>query len=400
MVFRRKAAVLVGFAIFMYFPVFNLPSLEASPVIEWNQKMRSLLQTLTDLLVDISSDEAYNSPKNFKRIEKNAENLSKLAHGLKDPQLKSVISDPSLKIVTEVFDQEARHAYQTLIRGNRAYAREVLRSMTGYCAACHTQGSSGPRFANLEANEKVSRLRPLEKAAYYTASRQFDRASTEYKQILSDSTSSGQIFDFERAARAGLAIAVRVDGDPDRALSIANQILIAPKSPQFLKQQATQWKQSLAQWKSEKAPSLQSEDQFFSEASRLIEAAAALQKYPADHSADILYLRASRVLHDLLNQFPQGKLSADALYLSGVCYEVLQGLGLWHIHEFYYLVCIERRPHSEISAQCYRRYEESVYLGYSGSAGTELPPEIRQRLSLLEKMSRPESNLSSQPKLD
>ena len=41
----------------------------------WAQKMRNLEVSLQELLVDVSSDERFNSPKNFKRIESNAQKL-------------------------------------------------------------------------------------------------------------------------------------------------------------------------------------------------------------------------------------------------------------------------------------------------------------------------------------
>ncbi len=38
----------------------------------WSKKMRDLEVTLQELLIDVSSDQRFNSPKNQKRIDRNA----------------------------------------------------------------------------------------------------------------------------------------------------------------------------------------------------------------------------------------------------------------------------------------------------------------------------------------
>ena len=52
-----------------------------------------------------------------------------------------------------------------------------------------------------------------------------------------------------------------------------------------------------------------------------------------------------------------------------------------------------KSPHSNTADLCYRRYEESVYAGFTGSSGTDIPPEIKRRLVELRglaKMQQPD----------
>jgi len=358
----------------------------------WNDKMRDLESTLQDLLVDLNSDERFNSPKNFKRIEKNAEKFAKLAKELKSRKGASPDADPSIPIIASQFAEDANHAYKALAFGHRSYARDTLKSMTGYCIACHTRTGGGPSFQSLTMSPAAEALKGLDRADYYASVRQFDRALEEYERIISEpSNPSEKSYEWERAVRSGLAVAVRVKKDPERALAIVERVLAAPKAALFVKEQAVQWKESLKAWKAEPSALPQTEEGYYARAMRLIAEAKTKQEYPMDRSADMLYLRASAAVHDLMSFAPNGIHATDALYLAGICYEVLNDLNLWDAHEFYYLACVLKSPHTERSRQCFKRYQESVFAGYTGSGGTHLPSEISERLRQLETLSDPKA---------
>lgn len=361
---------------------------------EWPQKMRELEETLRELLLDISSSERFNAPENRKKIEKNAETLAKLAHQLAPMQSskKSPDSDPSLGIIATLFADEADHAAKTLAWGHREYARNLLKAAAGYCIACHTRNATGPKFslANLSSDERVSKMSAFDKANYLAATRQFDAALAEYKKIIEDKNAAAeQPFLWEKALRSALAVEIRVNKNPQAALAIVDQVKATPNAPFFVREQAAQWRKSLTEWKNEPGRRARTEEGLFSETMRLIAAAKKTQKYPADRSADVYYLRASSAAHDLLSFAPEGRRAPEALYFAGLCYEVLQGLNLWDVHEFYYLACIKKAPHTEIAQRCYRNYEESVYASYTGSSGMNLPADVQSKLKDLRQTANP-----------
>jgi hypothetical protein len=113
------------------------------------------------------------------------------------------------------------------------------------------------------------------------------------------------------------------------------------------------------------------------------------QMYPYDRSSDIEYLRASAVLHDVLRSESQPERQSKALLLSGRCYEVLSDIGLWSLHEMYYEACIRNTPHSNIAKQCYLRYENSVFSGYAGSGGVDVPPDVMLHIKELVGLAEP-----------
>jgi hypothetical protein len=230
----------------------------------------------------------------------------------------------------------------------------------------------------------------MDKASYLIAVRQFDSGLEELEAIITNKEMLEKSpLDWERAVRTALTIAVRVKRDPDLSLRLVNRAIGMPNAPTFFSEQIAQWKRSIESWKTEATRQPASEEGFYAELVRLTTEAKSLQKYSADHSGDIVFLRASSIAHDLLGAYPDEVRSAEPLYLAGLSYEVMEDLGLWDLHEFYYLACIKKSPHSETARCCYRQYERSIYFGYTGSSGTSIPWTIQQRLKELNVLSEP-----------
>jgi hypothetical protein len=124
-------------------------------------------------------------------------------------------------------------------------------------------------------------------------------------------------------------------------------------------------------------------------ARRLVHDALLTQDYPADRAADVEYLRATALLHDALEKPTDnappltGLERAEGLYLAGQSSEALQDLYLWSTHEFYYEDCIHAAPAAKEGQRCYRRLEATLYRGYTGSRGTQIPKSVVEHLAEL-----------------
>lgn len=335
--------------------------------------------TLGELMIDVSSDARWNDKRAYSRINGETNRLAALAHGLEGKAKDAPDQDQSLQIIGGLFAQETQRTAKLLSLGYRSYARDRLRATLGYCMACHTR-APGMSVPGLPNDPRIASLRPLERASYYASTRQFDRALDAYEKVVTGPEASVNPFDRERAARSALAIAVRVRQDPDRSLQVVQAYMGTPKLPEFMREIASQWKGSIEQWKKEPPRRELTDDGLYAEATRLLSDARQMQKSPTDRNAEVLYLRASDVVHELLQRGAKGPRAAQALLMAGMSYDVLDGLHVWELQEPYYLACVRTAPHSEIAQQCYRRYEESVLLGFTGSAGTNLPDDIRRQL--------------------
>jgi hypothetical protein len=194
-------------------------------------------------------------------------------------------------------------------------------------------------------------------------------------------------FDVEGLLRRYLAMIIRVEKDPMRALKRLKKFATTEETPHYIAEQAEAWRQSLKAWSKEKKVSIRNAKDLFREADNRFKRAESMQRYEKDHAGDVEYLRVTGLLHENMKYLKKPEEQARAFFLLGRAYEVLDELGSWNLHESYYEGCLLKDPKSKLAHKCYSRLEASLYLGYSGSAGTHLPPEERARLKALkEKM--------------
>jgi hypothetical protein len=71
----------------------------------------------------------------------------------------------------------------------------------------------------------------------------------------------------------------------------------------------------------------------------------------------------------------------------GQSYEAISEMGIWDLPEVYYEACVRTAPKTEEAKRCYRDFERSIVLGFSGSAGIFIPKEERDRLNDLKALA-------------
>ena len=362
----------------------------ASTPKSWQGKMQALADVTNELLPELVS-----RTPDRKRLAVQAKRLAGLAHALSDDAAKKMSrppgdADASLPFIAGRFAEDAQSAYLALKNGHADYGVTILRSVTGHCIACHSRHDAGPDFPTVPLSPKTESLSRAEKADLLVATRQFDRAFGEYLAIVSDEkTAKAEYLEWERAVRHALPVAVRVKKSPEMASQLVDKVMAQEAAPEFVKRNAAKWKAAIENWKSEARPSGEvTEDALYEEMTRLLEEAQAAQQYPADTGANIGYLRASAVAHELLARFPDGKRAGEALFAAGVSYDVLADPFLWPSHEFYYEACVRRVPNTELAQRCFERFEQSIYTGYSGSGGTFIPEDAFARIGELKKLAR------------
>lgn len=361
----------------------------------WNESMVELSEVFGRLLPMVVNDKKFHDPKNRDQLKKDVEKLTSLAHGM-DKDLKNQNytflpdSDMTIEMISDAFKKESSRALSELKKGHMDYAQSLLKQVSNFCISCHTRNQFGPDFQTLDIETDMSSLGPLEKANFLAATRQFDRALNAYRKVIKDTNFlSSQRLNWERALGKALLIAVRVRRNPGLGIEIIDEVLaLNEKVPTFIQNYAKSWRGSLVSWKKEPQRQDTTEEGLFAEAQLSFTRAKAKQKYPFDRSAEVDFMRVSSLIHQLLRRYPKGERVPEALYMAGVSYEALQDLDWWSFHEMYYEQCIKKSPHSPIAQRCYARYEESVYLGYSGSSGVSIPEEVRQRLDKLQKLAK------------
>ncbi len=364
----------------------------------WHSRMQSLSKTLSQLWPIVANEQKFADPANLPFIEKRTAELRSLAHVL-NSNTPRPNNDPSMGLVSDLFADDLERALVSLRSGRVQYARRVLLDSTSYCIQCHTQTDRGAKYPRLDMTADLSGLTSMEKAEFFAATRQFEPAVKEFEALITNKDfAKTQPFEWQRASRSALAIAVKVYKDPARTIELIQKMQANPSTPLFVKDNVQPWLRSATEWKSERAPLIQSPYQAINRAEKMIERAQKAQKDPLDQSQDIAYFRASALLHQILgSRGAKDRISTRALYLAGIAAENTRDLNFWTMHETYYEMCVRRMPHTELARSCYKRLNDSIIQGYSGSAGTQIPGDIKDRLTTLNALAEPVASLSPTP---
>lgn len=352
--------------------------------------MHSFKESLTKLLPIVIDPKQFNAQENQAQIEAEVKRLrmtsTQVTH---NPTVQ--MQDPSLGFISSAFSEDLKRAEEALDLGKREFARYTLMNMTAYCIECHTRTSSGPSFQSEQLEKSLGALKKVDRGEFLLSTRQFDKAFRVFKDVIEENLSQGtNLFDVDRAVRYAMAIAIKYERSPDKALQVIQLIESSDKTPFYLKQSTRSWSVSLQDWKKEKKKSAKSAAELLKRCRDFVAQGRIMQTGVSERSGDVLFLRALSDLHIVMAMNLTKEQLGEALYLTGVSYETVRDLAVWSLHESYYESCIRRVPHSKWSEKCYQRLEESVYFGYSGSGGLKLPIDVQVHLQDLQKLATPD----------
>ena len=370
-----KKGFLVIVALVCTLMTANVSSAAGDP---WRAKMSELSTALSEAIPCLYAASEQNC-KDFSGKVKRLYEISNQLDG-KFGHVTKPDSDPALPYIAGLLREDIARANQSIQEGHVEYAKSVVRFSVAYCIACHTRTRMGTEFPLIKAfSEPLKHASWIEKLEFQTASRQFDPVLAEVtKQLESPGTTGISPMDLDRASRMALSVIVRFKQDPDRAMFLTEAIIKSKSATFAMKESAKQWKKDIRVWQDEKNKKYAT-DKDLIEAARPLAAIDAADVPLGGHN-EVRFLRASALMHDLLRRFPKSNYAAESLYYIGLSYDALREIGLWSLQEMYYLACIDKAPNTEQSAKCFRRFEESVTLGYSGSSGTHMPSAVRRHL--------------------
>lgn len=356
---------------------------ESSPT--WPGQMQSMAQDVKNLLPFLYDKQSFSDPKNKELIRRSLKDFGQAAHQVKPQTGKPYLGDDLLiEYSLNNLKEDLNRALLTFDNGQYEYSRSVAKASMGHCFRCHSVGAPGASAAwDLEEIHNLN-IAPIEKADLLVATRKFDKALSYMESTLnSPEFLKAYAFDFEAMLRRYLALIIRVENAPTRALTELDKILNRGDTPQYIAEQAKGWRQSLKAWASEKSRPPKNAADMLAQVEKRFKRAHAIQHFEKDHAGDVEYLRATSLLHQGMKLLKKPEDQARALFLLGNAYEVLDELGSWNLHETYYEACLFKLPKSQTAKNCYNRLEASLTMGYSGSAGTNLPPEEKERLRRL-----------------
>jgi hypothetical protein len=354
---------------------------------DWSSGMQGLAKNLEKLAPYIFSREEFNDPKNRELVGGMIADLAQGAQRVPEHTGEALMGkDPILRYSLARLKSSTNEALKTFHEGQTEYSRNILRATTGLCFNCHSTQNIGPRYvlADNSQNWKL-RISPAERADYYVATRQFDKATDALENVV---RSPAELLENPQeqlgALKKYLFIQVRVKKDPGPAILVLDRYLSWNHLPYFMALDAQSWMDSLRSWQQDEYH--RRNDAPLDQAKRLLKKADQKRLVTYD-SGFVDYLRASQVLHESLRATQDPITQAQIYGFLGNSYENLSDLGTWDLPEVYYEACVRIHPKSDQSKKCYRDFERVVIMGFSGSAGTFVPAEERELLTELRKIS-------------
>ena len=338
--------------------------------------MRQIVDSLAFVLPLSLSDEPFADPAQHQAILAALDALAK-----NGAELEGHVQgrDLGFAFLSRSLARDTREIRDRYAAGHVAEARFLLLEVSDHCAACHSRlpdDREHPIGRRLVDDPRVAALDLDQRVELDVATRQFDRALAGYETLFADPALSPAELDLQGHVDGYLEVVIRVQNDPERALRTFTALAKRKDLPATLRENVGVWIATLRDLKGRSFTGSP-----LSEARKLIAEAQDSSRYPDDRGALVTYLVAS----GLLNRFTTtpGVSSADlgeACYLLGVI-ESRIGRSFWLSQtEFYLEQAILLAPQRPFANDAYELLEEFLVSGYTGSEGSDVPPELRARL--------------------
>jgi len=365
------------------------PEVKANAETTWPENMQKLAATFRDLIPYVYNREAFEDPKNKKIILEKIQNFNKASHVIPIEKAQQILGeDPLVNVSIKGLDTEVQSALTTFERGNYRYSRHLLQHSLNYCFACHTRNQSGPRYDFWDFSDpRADDMNVIQKSKIMVATRQFEKAKETLKSTLMSGKKEGDNpYLQEQAIKQFLAVVVRAEKSPEEGYQFVNGLINRVELPVYLSKNLQSWEKSFVQWMGE-LKSKKKSTNFLEDAKKLVKVSNLLHSGEDSDSKYVDYLRASSLLHDSLMNPKNKTTKAESLYLLGVVYELLGDSGFWELPDVYFEACVRELPNSNTAKSCYRKYEQNIVVGYSGSAGIFIPSDERMKLNELKKLA-------------
>jgi hypothetical protein len=327
----------------------------ATPQAKWFNNMHRLSAAHLRLMPLVGNGKAFADPSRRTQIRDELREMVETTNDIVADN-KAPNADPIIQFTASRLNAEVKQAYASFEMGDLQWARFSASRTSSYCISCHTRADRGVKDFNMSWTADLSALTSQQRVEFLLANRRYHSALEEAKGLASDADLArrdprGWILGIERT----LAMVVRVNNDPGQAEVLVKAVLSNKSAPFYLRGDASAWLRDIRDWKSDPNPTRGRDA--FRVAARMVDRA---QKLGSRNPSQLIqFLRASRIIHELLENTKSPKYAQTLLY-AGMVSDSLRDLNLGFLDQYYYESCITQEPHSELAEDCYSRLELSV----------------------------------------
>lgn len=278
---------------------------------------------------------------------------------------------------------QLKQAQQAFAAGRDRHGINLLRSATSVCSSCHTQDQ---RTVNWLTPTSEDMNDPFVAGEFFFMTRQYDRAFAAYNSYLRQQREL--IYD-ERTLTAFdrlLVTALQMQQEPKLIIAALQEFTRREHIHSALKKDLTDWISGINELQKltnisehPKPDTVQAmADQWLSAGKN--EPLGRIFM-PEVRRPQIVWLRGE--LYRTLNTATDRNKIAGWLYWLALSDRVLEYRFYYSLADMYLKQCMLEYTDSPTAQQCYQEYENYIVFSYSGSAGTDIPPEVDQELEAL-----------------
>lgn len=280
---------------------------------------------------------------------------------------------------------------------HKGFAHNRLQALSGLCMSCHTQldSQNSSRFSvSLKAVRRDSFQSDFEYAEFLFLLRDFTSSARYYERVLSEvkaidlKKKMATPINFEtykKALQRLVTINIKISYKPEQALAYIDKYASDRLLPPLVRDDFTSWKAQIKDLQKIYTPwNVSNAEELLRFEKKYLNGLD--EEGLGSGAEDMKLLAMSGVLTKFLNFRPNSKEAPHALYWLGIAEERLHFNFFYSLGELYLKECVERYPKHPYAKKCFKKYEEIIVSGFSGSAGTDIPSDEQKELSRLKSL--------------
>ncbi|UCE85847.1 MAG: hypothetical protein JSU66_16205 [Deltaproteobacteria bacterium] len=348
-----------------------------APDAQTRDTMDEIFESMRFVLPLSLNDESFSDPL---RREAVLEALARLERESSVLETHGMNQDASFSFLSGSLARDARDVRSRYERGQIHEARFMLQRMTEACVACHSRLPSDRAFSmgrRFVKDVRVTSLPLDERAKLQTATRQFDAALETFEELIRSPDFPPYEMGLMGHFADYLEICIRVRDDFERPLAVFEELARGSDLPAYLRDDVDAWIESLRELRDR--PRAGSD---LDTGRALVHEAET--RFEDSRHALVYYIAASGALHRFVAESPEeGVDVARAYYRLGVIESRIGRAYRLSQTEYLLETSIRLAPRAPFADEAFALLEEFVASGYTGSAGTNVPPHVQRHLDEL-----------------
>ena len=350
---------------------------------KFNQTMRNIGENMSQLFPVLFHEKDFIAPQNKPLIKHNIDNIVTLfEHAGPHFENRSI----TFRTSYEVLFAHLKETQTAFDKGNLSYANNLLREAVSICTSCHTQDNKGRTLFTGLTRESFDD--DYEFAEFSFMTRDYTDAIEYYDRFLSNPHANVTENEILTALKRELTIFAQVYNDPGQGADHLRTQLSKGSMTPYVKTNVMEWIKGLRE--------LENSDVFIENKKDFASLEKLVHQYLGplnEPGAGIAPSKKEKVFHvwlrgrlyHYLNGHPKPEEIPKLLYWLSINDRATNYSYYYSLADLYLQECMLIYTSDPYAKKCYQEYKDYVIFSYSGSQGTEIPPDLEKQLKILHK---------------